>query len=139
MRGACRLRAREAGVPVGVEHSMAAREPRALRPGSRLRGRLVRDRDGAVAGSISELIVDAQRGRLAYAMVASGGFVGVGERLFAVPWTALQRHGRDFVVTVTQAAVENAPAFDPSRSPSDAPLAWHERVHAHFAARPYWT
>jgi hypothetical protein len=124
---------------VAGERSIGRREAQPLRLVAGLRGRLVRDRFGEVAGSISELIFDGQRGCIAYALVARGGFVGVGERLFPVPWTALRRRGADFVLPVATAALEAAPAFEPEQCAAVAPPAWHERVHAHFAARPYWT
>jgi sporulation protein YlmC with PRC-barrel domain len=119
-----------------IEGDMAERG--ALRAAGTLCGSLVRDRNGEVAGSIAELVLDVERGCVAYAVVATGGFLGVGERRFAVPWTALRAHSRHFVLGVPRAVLESAPTFDSEQCPGAPARAWHEHVHAHFAARRYW-
>ena len=110
-----------------------------LRPAGTLCGSLVRDRDGEVAGSIADVVLDVERGCVAYAVVATGGFLGVGERRFAVPWTALRASSRHFVLGVPRTVLESAPTFDGEQWPAAPARAWHERVHAHFAARRYWS
>lgn len=67
--------------------------PRALRSTDRLVGWTVEDRDGCVLGTVRELLLDLDTGRLAYAMVASGGFVGQGETRFALAWDGLEPAG----------------------------------------------
>ena len=44
---------------------------------------------GDKLGDIKELMIDLPYGRIAYAVLSFGGFLGVGEKLFAVPWNAL--------------------------------------------------
>lgn len=56
--------------------------------------RTVVDRDGEALGSISDLMLDLERGRVAYVVVATDGFMGIGERLFAVPCGALRPVGQ---------------------------------------------
>jgi sporulation protein YlmC with PRC-barrel domain len=100
--------------------------------------RTVIDTDGEVLGSISDLMLDLDRGRIAYAVVATGGFMGIGERLFAVPWRALRAMGQQFVLECEHSALDTAPAFDRDHWPLTPAHGWHERVHAHYHARPYW-
>lgn len=100
--------------------------------------RTVVDSDGEVVGSISDLMLDLECGRVAYAVVATGGFLGVGELLFAVPWRALRAMGQDFVLECKRSALESAPAFDRDHWPLAPAYRWHERVHAHYRSRPYW-
>lgn len=100
--------------------------------------RTVVDREGEVLGSISDLMLDLERGRIAYAVVATGGFMGMGERLFAVPWSALRVVGQQFVLEGKRAALETAPAFDRDHWPLAPAHCWHERIHAHYHSRPYW-
>ena len=100
--------------------------------------RTVVDVDGEVLGSISDLMLDLERGCVAYAIVATGGFAGIGERLFAVPWGVLRAAGQDFVLECRRAALETAPAFDRDHWPLTPAHWWHERVHAHYHSRPYW-
>jgi hypothetical protein len=114
------------------------------RPGARLGvatslyARTVLDREGEVLGSISDLMLDLERGCIAYAVVAAGGFMGIGERLFAVPWTALRPLDLHFVLQCNRAALDTAPAFDPEHLPLNPAHWWHERTHAHYGSRPYW-
>jgi sporulation protein YlmC with PRC-barrel domain len=113
-------------------------------PGSRLSAatsffaRTVVDSDGAMLGSITDLMLDLERGRIAYAVVATGGIMGIGERLFAVPWSALRPLGQQFVLECKRAALETAPAFDRDHWPLTPAYRWHERVHAYYHSRPYW-
>jgi sporulation protein YlmC with PRC-barrel domain len=100
--------------------------------------RVVVDPEGEVLGSISDLMLDLERGQVAYAVVAAGGFMGMGERLFAVPWSALRAVGQHFVLECKRAALESAPAFDRDHWPAAPAYGWHERVHAHYHSRPYW-
>ncbi len=67
-------------------------------PGTSLCAQTVIDEAGEVLGSIVDLLLDLERGRIAYAVVASGGFMGLGERLVAVPWNALKAEPRQFVL-----------------------------------------
>jgi sporulation protein YlmC with PRC-barrel domain len=94
--------------------------------------------DGEVLGSISDLMLDLERGRVAYAVVATGGIVGIGERLFAVPWSALRPLGEQFLLECKRAVLDSAPAFDRDHWPLTPAHRWHERVHAHYHSRPYW-
>ena len=113
-------------------------------PGDRLSAvtsyyaRTVVDPAGEVLGSISDLLLDPQRGRIAYAIVAAGGFLGIGERLFAVPWKALRAMEHQFVLECERSALDTAPAFDRNHWPMAPALWWHERVHANYHSRPYW-
>jgi sporulation protein YlmC with PRC-barrel domain len=100
--------------------------------------RTVLDAEGEVLGSISDLMLDLDRGCIAYAVVATGGFVGIGERLFAVPWKVLRAAGEQFVLECARSTLDTAPAFDRDHWPLAPAHWWHERVHAHYHSRPYW-
>jgi sporulation protein YlmC with PRC-barrel domain len=109
-----------------------------LSPAASLCGWMVVDRSGETVGSIADLMLDLDCGRVAYAVVASGGFVGVGEKIFAVPWSALKSVGRHFVLQASRTALDSGPALDPEHWPAKPAKWWHEQVHAHFHSRPYW-
>lgn len=111
-----------------------------LMTASTLCGNKVKNRNDETLGEIDEIMLDVPRGRIAYAVMSIGGFLGVGERLFALPWTALtlDTEQKCFVMDAAPAAFENAPGFDKDDWP-DAPQAeWHEQVHRYYGARPYW-
>ena len=63
-----------------------------------LLARTVVDGAGEVLGSVADLMLDLDRGSIAYALVATAGFLGIGERLCAVPWSALRADGQRLVL-----------------------------------------
>ena len=100
--------------------------------------RVIVDSDGEVLGSISDLILDLERGCVAYVVLSTGGFMRMGERMFAVPWRALHPVGQKFALDCKRAELETAPAFDRDHWQQAPAYWWHERVHAHYNSRPYW-
>ena len=109
-----------------------------LTPGTTLCAQIVVDGAGEVLGSVVDLLLDLERGRIAYAVVASGGFMGLGERLVAVPWNALKAEARQFVLQGKRSVLDNGPTFEHEQWHRAPAKSWHERVHAHFGTRPYW-
>ena len=83
--------------------------PSSLSPATSLCARTVVDSTGEVLGSIVDLLLDLERGRIAYAVVASGGFMGVGERLVAVPWNALMPGPGISCCKETRSVLESGP------------------------------
>jgi sporulation protein YlmC with PRC-barrel domain len=107
---------------------------------SRICGSKVINHQDEALGEINDIAVDVPRGRIAYAAMASGGFLGLGERLFAVPWTALRYEaGREcFMLDARKEIFENAPGFDKDRWPTEPHAEWHDLVHRYYGAPPYW-
>jgi hypothetical protein len=105
-----------------------------------LTGDKVFNRSGDALGEIEDIMLDVGRGRIAYAVMGTGGFMGVGEKLFAIPWHALtldtDRHG--FVLDVAKDHFRNAPGFDRDHWPSSASDDWHREVHAYYRMPLYW-
>ena len=46
--------------------------------------------DGEMLGDVKEIVIDPRTGRVAYAVVSFGGFLGMGTKLFAIPFSALK-------------------------------------------------
>lgn len=109
-------------------------------PAGALAGAKVLGRGDETLGSISEIILDLARGRIAYALLACGGFMGVGERLFAIPWKALKRDANRscFVLEADHATFESAPSFDKEHWTGEFDEQWHQRLHEHYRVLPYW-
>lgn len=104
-------------------------------------GNKVINRQGDVLGEVEEIVIDVPRGRIAYAAMASGGFLGLGERLFAVPWSVMVYDaGREcFVMDANKAVFENAPGFDKDHWPTQPQNEWLDRMYRHYGAPPYWS
>jgi sporulation protein YlmC with PRC-barrel domain len=92
-------------------------------------GSSVKDLDGKDAGKIEDLLVDHE-GDISYAVVSFGGFMGIGDKLFAVPWNAviLDREKRVVLVDVKKEALERAPSFPPDKYPDPNDRDWGRDV-----------
>jgi sporulation protein YlmC with PRC-barrel domain len=104
-------------------------------------GNKVINRQDDVLGEIEEIVLDVPRGRVAYAAMASGGWLGLGERLFAVPWAALRYDaGRQcFVMDASKEVFDNAPGFDKDHWPTQPQPEWLDRMYRHYGVAPYWS
>jgi sporulation protein YlmC with PRC-barrel domain len=96
---------------------------------------------GEDIGRIEELMVDVTTGRVAYAVLSFGGFLGIGNKLFALPWSALtvDETKRRFVVNVTRDALDKIPGFDKGHWPDLNDLEYATGVYHQWSAAPYWT
>ena len=100
----------------------------------------VRNKMGEDIGSISEIMIDVPTGHVAYAVLSFGGFLGLGNKLFAIPWEALtlDEDEQCFVLDVDKRALENAPGFDKDYWPDMADVSWGANIHNYYGRRPYW-
>ena len=105
-----------------------------------LSGYLVRNREGEDLGCIEELMVDPDSGKIVYAVVSLGAFLGAGDKLFAIPWRklALDCEERVFVLETARDTLENAPCFSEEDWPDFGDADWGHRVHTHFGLQPNW-
>jgi len=105
-----------------------------------LEGDKIVNRQGDDLGSVEHVMIDVRRGSVAYAVMSCGGFLGMGDKLFAIPWSALtldaDRHC--FILDADKERFEKAPGFDKDHWPSMADPTWASEVHAYYGARPYW-
>ena len=92
-------------------------------------------------GDIKEIMLDMRSGQVAYAVLAFGGFLGMGEKLFAVPWQALQLDtiNKRFVLDVDKQRLQNAPGFDPDAWPDMSDLGWSQQIHSFYGTDPNYT
>jgi sporulation protein YlmC with PRC-barrel domain len=112
----------------------------ALMGADTLLGEDVMNAQGEDLGDIKEIMLDMRSGRVAYAVLAFGGLFGMGQKLFAVPWSALRldTESKCFRLDVPRATLENAPGFDKDDWPDMADQSWGRTIHQHYNARPYW-
>lgn len=90
-------------------------------------------------GDIKEIMLDMRTGRVSYAVVAFGGFLGMGEKLFAVPWQALKldTENKRFTLDTDKKRLENAPGFDKDNWPNMADSTWQQGIHAYYGTKPH--
>lgn len=95
---------------------------------------------GEDLGEIKEIMIDIQSGRVAYAVLAFGGILGMGEKLFAIPWSALKldADNKCFILDIDNERLKSAPGFDKDNWPSMADPEWAATIHSYYGASPYW-
>lgn len=124
---------------VGTPDDSSGPGPR-LMLASTLEGNPVINREGEKLGTIDEIMLDVPMGRIAYAVLSSGGFLGIGDKLFAIPWAALtlDTDNKCFILDVSKGRLEKAPGFDKDHWPALADQTWASDVHEYYVTRPYW-
>lgn len=107
---------------------------------STLDGDKIMSSDGQDVGKIKEIMLDVYTGRIAYAVMSSGGFLGIGDKLLAIPWNALtlDTDRKCFLLSVAAETVKNAPGFDKDSWPTMADAAWANELHTYYGSSPYW-
>jgi len=103
---------------------------------SSLKGLEVRNSKNQDLGQIEELAFDLRKGKVAYAAMSHGGVLGVGDKLFAVPFGAFTlKHETDekfLVLNVSQEKFENAPGFDQEHWPNAADPQWRAELDNYY-------
>ncbi|HEX5803850.1 MAG TPA: PRC-barrel domain-containing protein [Azospira sp.] len=89
---------------------------------------------GDKLGSIKELMLDIDNGKVSYAVLSFGGFLSLGEKLFAVPWSALtvDTENKRIVMDIDEERLKNAPGFDADHWPNMADTTWGKSVHDYY-------
>ena len=107
---------------------------------SSIMGTTVRNAQDENIGDIKELMIDPASGDVRYAVLDFGGFLGVGNKLFAVPFTAFQvdRENEKFVLNVDKETLKNAEGFDQNNWPDFTDRQYEERVYNTYGVTPHW-
>ena len=92
---------------------------------------------GKNIGEVDHLMIDKSSGRVGYAVISFGGFMGLGHSHYPVPWGALKYDTSlgGFRTNISEKQLRDAPEFsDDSWGDRD----WETRTHKHYAAPQYW-
>lgn len=103
-------------------------------------GTPVYNAEGENLGSIHDIMIDKQTGRVAYAVMSFGGFLGMGEEYHPLPWETLKYDPGQggYVVHLTREQLEGAPHFSEEEAPHWGDRAYEKRVHDYYGIGPYW-
>jgi sporulation protein YlmC with PRC-barrel domain len=103
---------------------------------SKLTGLPVKNSQGEALGTVEDLVVDVETGKVAYMALSFGGVLGIGDKLFAVPFGQVKfMHGKDemhFVLDVPKDKLKSAPGFDKNHWPDFADPKWMESIDAFY-------
>lgn len=105
-----------------------------------LEGDKVKNRAGEDLGTLEHIMLDVPSGRIAYGVLSFGGFLGMGDKLFAIPWQALELDTEDhaFILDTDVERLKQAPGFDKDHWPTMADEQWATQIHDYYRATPYW-
>lgn len=128
-----------AGIRDGNLPDASIRETHDLIASDKVEGTKVYGSDGKHIGSIERVIIEKRSGRVSYAVMSFGGFLGIGEDHYPIPWAKLSYDERlgGYVTNVTREQVENAPKYH-----DDDDYEWSRengrRVYDYYGVPPYW-
>ena len=91
-------------------------------------------------GDVKEVVIDPRSGKVAYAVISFGGFLGMGEKLFAVPFSALKYNAEknEYALNVSKERLKTAPGFDPDHWPAMSDEKWNREIYKFYERSPYW-
>jgi hypothetical protein len=113
-----------------------------LIPADKVEGTSVYNPNGDKLGEIENVMIDKISGKVAYADMAFGGFLGMGDKHHPLPWSVLHYDpGKGgFVINLDKKTLENAPSYDPEEATEVdwGDEAWGRRLHDYYGVQPYW-
>lgn len=116
-----------------------AKVPLNLNRASKVIGTNVEDASGNKIGDIKDVVLDRKSGQVAYAVVDFGGWLGMGDKYFAVPWKALKSGSNDrYVLSTSKDTLKKAPGFDKDHWPDMASESWNRENAQAYNQKPYW-
>lgn len=94
---------------------------------------------GEDLGDIKEIMLNVNTGQVSYAVLSFGGFLGMGEKLFAVPWNALtlDTENKRFTLNVSKDQLERAPGFDGDDWPDMSDPTWAQGIHTFYGTESH--
>src|SRR6266516_4841431 len=113
-------------------------------PSKKLVGTTVINKQGEKLGTIDDLVIDLESGKVVYAALSVGGVLGIGDKLFAVPFEEFKTahdtsNNVSFVLDESKDRLANAPGFDKDHWPDFAGREWRDQIDNYYhrsAARP---
>lgn len=103
-------------------------------------GAKVFNRQSEHVGKVEEVVVNVLDGNIAYLVITFGGFLGMGEKLYAVPWKALYYdHALEaYLLNVSKEQIERAPAFEKEAWSHFGDESWNRGIHDYYEVPPFW-
>lgn len=115
------------------------RETHDLIGSDKVEGTKVYDRDGQHIGAIERVMLEKRGGRVSYAVLSFGGFMGIGDDHYPLPWEKLD-YDQDldgYRVDIDRAKVEGAPRHGKGDNPEWTP-GWGREIYQYYGIPPYW-
>ncbi|MGH7571844.1 MAG: PRC-barrel domain-containing protein [Gemmatimonadota bacterium] len=107
---------------------------------STLKGDKVVNSQGEDLGKVEDFMLDLENGRIRHAILSFGGFLGMGDKLFAIPPETMRVDTKNkcLVLDLDRGRLENAPGFDKNNWPSTHEDDWQVEAYEFYGSTPYW-
>ncbi|HUB95706.1 MAG TPA: PRC-barrel domain-containing protein [Stellaceae bacterium] len=117
-----------------------ARETSRLISSDKVSGTNVENTRGTNLGHIQAVMIDKISGRVGYAVLKYGSFLGMGGKLFALPWETLKYDTRRdaYIVGIPEDRLKNAPSFDSASWPEMGDPAFGKSIHDYYGSSADW-
>jgi hypothetical protein len=118
----------------------AVQEAGQLIASDKVQGTTVYNTAGESLGMIHDIMLDKPSGRVAYAIMSFGGFLGIGNQYHPLPWSALKYDTSlgGYVVALDNRQLEGAPAYPIGTEPDWTDRAYEQKIHDFYGVGPYW-
>jgi sporulation protein YlmC with PRC-barrel domain len=116
------------------------RETHALIASDKVEGTPVRRTDGEKIGTIERVMIEKRSGKVAYAVMSFGGFMGLGEEYYTLPWGVLKYNTSldAYELNLNEDQLRGAPRRSAEGRDASFDRDWEEHVHRYYNATPYW-
>ena len=100
----------------------------------------VRNSAGDHIGVLKDLMIELASGRVPYVVVSYGGFLGLGDKLFAMPWRAVRvdQQNKSIVVDLDAEKLAAAPGFDKDNWPDFSSPTWLSEIDTYYGVESDW-
>jgi sporulation protein YlmC with PRC-barrel domain len=91
-------------------------------------------------GSLEDVMIDKASGRIAYAILSFGGFLGIGDRYYPLPWEKLRydTEMNGYIVDIDRDTLEGAPSYSDKTTAAWGDDAWSRNIYGYYGVHPYW-
>jgi PRC-barrel domain protein len=117
-----------------------ARESFSLIASDKVEGTAVYRSNGDKVGQIDRVMIDKISGKVAYAVMSFGGFMGIGEDYYPLPWSLLTYNPKleGYEVNVSEQQLKGAPKYSKHENWDWTDRARGQKVYDYYGAPPYW-
>jgi len=125
--------------PTGTDNTIRPESGRRLISADKVEGTAVFNRAGERLGTVENIMIDKISGRVAFAVMSFGGFLGIGENHHPLPWSVLTYDTTKggYVVDLTREQLEGAPTYAAADN-VDLSDTHGRRVYDYYKAQPFW-
>jgi hypothetical protein len=123
-----------------MDTDTTTRKPHSLIASDRVEGTAVRRSNAERVGTIERVMIDKISGKVAYAVLSYGGFLGMGEKHFPIPWASLTYNPalEAYELNLTEAELGKAPSYATGSDFDWGDRQREQELHSYYRVPPYW-